>query len=173
MLGPWKSNFIVRGREKVIWAGGRKKVNETGRRSREPRAGAGGCGSRKRNTRKWDVIRLIRFIIPDDTFSKLLPLIVLNFLPIGKLFLDQEIFSQSRNKKCFNNREVDAHLGYEISKNMIGRNLCIKKVKLKAAATDMRYFPRSKLSRSLVHKKNFSLIWQVVLKLGYSFCQER
>ena len=29
---------------------------------------------------------------------------------------------------------------------------------LKAAATDMRYFVRSKFSRSLVHKKNFSLI---------------
>ena len=31
-------------------------------------------------------------------------------------------------------------------------------LKLKAAATDMRYFARSKFSRSLVHKKNFSLI---------------
>ena len=29
---------------------------------------------------------------------------------------------------------------------------------LKVAATDMRYVARSKLSRSLVHKKNFSLI---------------
>ena len=37
--------------------------------------------------------------------------------------------------------------------------------------TDMRYFARSKFSRSLVHKKNFSLIWQVVLKLEYVFCQ--
>ena len=36
----------------------------------------------------------------------------------------------------------------------------------KVAATDMRYFAKSKLSRSLVHKKNFSLIWQVVFKLG-------
>ena len=36
-----------------------------------------------------------------------------------------------------------------------------------AAATDMRYFARSKFSRSLVHKKNFSLIWQVVFKSGY------
>ena len=33
---------------------------------------------------------------------------------------------------------------------------------LKAAATVMRYFARSKFSRSLLHKKNFSLIWQVV-----------
>ena len=35
----------------------------------------------------------------------------------------------------------------------------------------MRYFARSKFSRSLVHKKNFSFIWQVVFKLGY-VCQE-
>ena len=41
----------------------------------------------------------------------------------------------------------------------------------KVAVTDMRYFARSKLSKSLVHKKNFSLIWQVVFKLGYLFCQ--
>ena len=31
-------------------------------------------------------------------------------------------------------------------------------INLKVAATDMRYVARSKLSRSLVHKKNFSLI---------------
>ena len=41
----------------------------------------------------------------------------------------------------------------------------------KVAATDMRYFARSRLSRSLVHKKNFSLIWQVDFNLGYLFCQ--
>ena len=41
----------------------------------------------------------------------------------------------------------------------------------KGAATDMRYFARSKFSRSLVYKKNFSLRWQVVFKLGYVFCQ--
>ena len=29
------------------------------------------------------------------------------------------------------------------------------------------------LSRSFVHKKHFSLIWQVVFKLGQLFCQER
>ena len=44
---------------------------------------------------------------------------------------------------------------------------------LKVAATDMRYVARSKLSRSLVHKKNFSFIWKVVFKLGYLFCQWR
>ena len=41
------------------------------------------------------------------------------------------------------------------------------------AATDMPYFGRSTFSRSLVHKKNFSLIWQVVFRLGYVFSQER
>ena len=44
---------------------------------------------------------------------------------------------------------------------------------IKGAATDIRYFARSKFSRSLVHKKSFSLIWQVVFKLGYMYCQER
>ena len=37
------------------------------------------------------------------------------------------------------------------------------------AVTDMRYFPSSKLSRSLVHKKKFSLIWQVVFKSAGSY----
>ena len=46
-------------------------------------------------------------------------------------------------------------------------------VDIKGAATDMRYFAWSKFSRSLVHKYNFSLIWQVVFKLGYVFGQER
>ena len=44
---------------------------------------------------------------------------------------------------------------------------------VKVAATDMRYFARSKFSASLVHKKKLGLIWQVVFKLGYVFCQER
>ena len=44
---------------------------------------------------------------------------------------------------------------------------------VKAAAKDMRYFARSKFSKSLVHKKNFGLIWPVVFKLEYLFCQGR
>ena len=43
----------------------------------------------------------------------------------------------------------------------------------KGTATDMRYSARIKFSRSLVHRKNFSLIWRVVFKLGYVLCQER
>ena len=43
----------------------------------------------------------------------------------------------------------------------------------KVEATDTRYLTRSKLFRNLDHKKNFSLIWQVVFKLEYTFCQER
>ena len=31
--------------------------------------------------------------------------------------------------------------------------------KIKVAETDMRYFARSKISKSLVNKKHFSLIW--------------
>ena len=39
------------------------------------------------------------------------------------------------------------------------------------AATDMKFFARSKLSKSFVHKKQFGLIWQLVFKLG--FCKGR
>ena len=39
----------------------------------------------------------------------------------------------------------------------------------KVAAADMRYFARSKFSKSVVHKKHFSVIWQVVLKLDAYF----
>ena len=49
----------------------------------------------------------------------------------------------------------------------------LKSQTIKVAATDMRYFARSKFSRSLVQTQNFSSIWQVVFKLGYVFCQER
>ena len=34
----------------------------------------------------------------------------------------------------------------------------------------MRYVAKSKISRSLVQKKNLSLIWLVVSKSGYLFC---
>ena len=37
---------------------------------------------------------------------------------------------------------------------------------VRGAVADMRYFARSKFSMSLVHKKNFSLIWQVVFRLA-------
>ena len=49
----------------------------------------------------------------------------------------------------------------------------IKYMHLKVAATDIQYFARSKLSRSLVYKKNFSLLWQLIFQLGYLFCQKR
>ena len=55
----------------------------------------------------------------------------------------------------------------------LGKKVTIFSLKpdFKSAVTDMRYFARSKFSISLVHKKNFSFIWQVVFKLGYVFCQ--
>ena len=56
-------------------------------------------------------------------------------------------------------------------KLLIKLNLFLKI--LKAAAADVGYFARSKFSRSLVHKKNFSLMGQIVFKLGYVLCQER
>ena len=40
---------------------------------------------------------------------------------------------------------------------------------LKGTSTDMRYFAENKVSMSLVHKKGFSFIWQVVFKLGAYF----
>ena len=43
----------------------------------------------------------------------------------------------------------------------------------KAAGTNMGYFEKSEFFGSLVHKKNFGLIWQVVFKLGCLFCQGR
>ena len=39
--------------------------------------------------------------------------------------------------------------------------------KVKVPATDMRYFATTKFSGSLVYKNNFSLMWEVVFKLGY------
>ena len=44
---------------------------------------------------------------------------------------------------------------------------------IKVTATDMRYFTRRKFSRSLVHKRNFGLIWEVVFNLEYLFHQWR
>ena len=44
---------------------------------------------------------------------------------------------------------------------------------LKSAVPDMRHFARVKFFRSLVHKKDFSFIWEVLFRLGYVFCQER
>ena len=43
-----------------------------------------------------------------------------------------------------------------------------KGTSFKVAATDMRRF-----ARNLVHKKSLALIWQVVFKLKYLFCQGR
>ena len=64
---------------------------------------------------------------------------------------------QSKRKqlsKKSNNRE------YKITKkSLIAKNI-------KVAATDMRYFARCKFFGSLVHKKNFGLIRQVLFKLG-------
>ena len=56
-----------------------------------------------------------------------------------------------------------------IANNLLTTGYYILSVKV--AVTDMRYFVRSKLSRRLVHKKNFSLVWQLVFKLGYILCQ--
>ena len=96
------------------------------------------------------------------------------------------------NKNPFGKQDFKYFIGYKDSEK--NRPLCIfrlqmiiykkhfdenrpiyflikkEKVFIKVAA-DMRYFARSNLSRSSVHKKTFRLIWQVVFKLGYLFCQ--
>ena len=51
-------------------------------------------------------------------------------------------------------------------------NTSIQDDNILKAQRDMRYFARSKLARSLVHRKKFSLIRQVFFKLGYVFCQK-
>ena len=49
--------------------------------------------------------------------------------------------------------------------------LCEKTFKV--TLTDATYFTRIKFLKSLVQKKHFGLIWQVVFKLEYLYCQER
>ena len=53
------------------------------------------------------------------------------------------------------------------------RNTCNDDSIFKGAVTYVRYFGRSKFSRSLAYKNNFGMIWEAVFNLGYAFCQER
>ena len=48
-------------------------------------------------------------------------------------------------------------------------NICVINTHflIKVVATDMRYFARSKIWRSSVHKKKFGLTWKEVFKLEY------
>ena len=50
--------------------------------------------------------------------------------------------------------------------------MAIECIEPKATMIDMKYFAGSKFFGSLVHKKNFGLIWQVVFMLRFLFCQE-
>ena len=74
----------------------------------------------------------------------------------------------------------------QLNENYIWRNVCDQncfeiidyalsscKLKLKVAAPDMIYFASSKFSGSLVYKIKICMIWQVLFKLEYLFCQER
>ena len=56
-------------------------------------------------------------------------LAVWNFDPAGNCFLIRKYFPnwETENVPIFPDREVVARLGYEISKNTIGPNLCMKK----------------------------------------------
>ena len=63
-------------------------------------------------------------------------------------YLDNEALFFPQIKK---NHELRMK-GYVIAKNSF-----VAEVTFKGAVADLRYFARSKFSRSLVHKKNFSL----------------
>ena len=61
----------------------------------------------------------------------------------------------------------------EVPKHTENRKFLQIQITLKAAARDLKYFASSNFFESLVHKKNFGLIWQVVFKLRYLFCKVR
>ena len=48
----------------------------------------------------------------------------------------------------------------------------VRTFKVNITATDLRYLARRKAYKSLAYKKSFSLIRQLVFKLGNLFCQE-
>ena len=99
-------------------------------------------------------------------FSSIVVIALLQSNTFCTLPTDNKNVSDGKENGRETNRKSHPAIDYEVYE----RN---NELYWKGAVTDMRYFARSKLSRNLVHKKNFSLIWQVVFKLGYVFCQER
>ena len=75
-------------------------------------------------------------------------------------------------KKVLSNL-IDARQTAYVNETFIGESTHLIDDVIKGAVTDTKYFARSKFSRSLVHKKNFSLLWQVVFKLRCLICQAR
>ena len=82
---------------------------------------------------------------------------------IGIMYKSRNILSKRLMKQMYFSF-IHSYLNYAKNKFIF---IAIKNMQLglfmtrtvfKVAATDMRYFARSKFSRSLVHKKNFSLI---------------
>ena len=70
----------------------------------------------------------------------------------------------SNNKyfnKCFNK-----YYSIIIKLTLISQNI-------KVAAAEMKYLEKRKSSGSLIYKENLDLIWQIVHKLEYLFCEGR
>ena len=73
-------------------------------------------------------------------------------------YYEINIWEEQSKRKQLSKKSNDRE--YKITKKpLIAKNI-------KVAATDMRYFVRCKFFGSLVHKKNFGLIRQVLFKLG-------
>ena len=84
----------------------------------------------------------------------------------------RNIFLEKSYPKCVGEGAPDTFMKNHCLLDF-GRWIFIMLYSIKGAVTDLRYYVRSKFSRSLVHWKDLTLIWEVVFKLGYVFCQER
>ena len=73
------------------------------------------------------------------------------------------------NNKYFNkffNKCFNKYYSIFIKLTLISQNI-------KVAAAEMKYFEKRKSSGSLIYKENLDLIWQIVHKLEYLFCEGR
>ena len=73
------------------------------------------------------------------------------------------------NNKYFNkffNKCFNKYYSIIIKLTLISQNI-------KVAAAEMKYFEKRKSSGSLIYKENLDLIWQIVHKLEYLFCEGR
>ena len=53
-------------------------------------------------------------------------------------------------------------ISHAVLSNVKSTKIRFANIRFKVATTDTRYFARSKFWKSLTHKKNFSLVWQVL-----------
>ena len=96
------------------------------------------------------------------------------FLPFTKLSLlhllrDFIFLTTISNNKYFNkffNKCFNKYYSIIIKLTLISQNI-------KVVAAEMKYFEKRKSSGSLIYKENLDLIWQIVHKLEYLFCEGR